>query len=243
MRSLADAAVGGQPVRIQLQVRRFACARTACARKTFVEQVDDLTVRYGRRSQLLHRLLEAIGLALGGCAGAAGRPVVRAGESDDVATHGPGASRACAGRRHRGGGGRFRVTPRARVRRGHHRHQLPPAARCAARPHRGDGRGLAAEASWRANRVSGPGRRLRRRRPTGAPDACRSLTDGTCGTTSPRRWRRPSSRTAAELRPIPGHTDEAAVEQAAVPVADTHPPRRASGGTHPRAVCGCTAAT
>jgi len=121
MRSLADAAVGGQPVRIQLQVRRFACARTACARKTFVEQVDDLTVRYGRRSQLLHRLLEAIGLALGGCAGAAGRPVVRAGESDDVATHGPGASRACAGRGHRGGGGRFRVTPRARVQGSRHR--------------------------------------------------------------------------------------------------------------------------
>ena len=70
MRSLADAAVSGQPVRIQLQVRRFACARTACARKTFVEQVEDLTVRYGRRSQLLHRLLEAIGLALGGRAGA-----------------------------------------------------------------------------------------------------------------------------------------------------------------------------
>ena len=69
-RSLADAAVGGQPVRIRLQVRRFACASTACARKTFVEQVQDLTVRYGRRSQLLHRLLEAIGLTIGGRPGA-----------------------------------------------------------------------------------------------------------------------------------------------------------------------------
>jgi len=69
-RSLADAAIGGQSVRIRLQVRRFACARTACARRTFVEQVDDLTIRYGRHSQLLRRMLEAIGLALSGRAGA-----------------------------------------------------------------------------------------------------------------------------------------------------------------------------
>jgi hypothetical protein len=54
-RRLADAAVGGQPVRIRLRVRRFLCIRTDCVRKTFVEQVKDLTVRYGRHSQLLHR--------------------------------------------------------------------------------------------------------------------------------------------------------------------------------------------
>jgi transposase len=38
-RSLADAAIGGQPVRIRLRVRRFRCTRTSCARRTFVEQV------------------------------------------------------------------------------------------------------------------------------------------------------------------------------------------------------------
>ena len=69
-RSLADAAIGGQPVRIRLRVRRFACARTDCARKTFVEQVEDLTLRYGRHSQLLRAMLESIGLALAGRAGA-----------------------------------------------------------------------------------------------------------------------------------------------------------------------------
>jgi transposase len=69
-RCLADAAVGGQPVRIRLQVRRFRCATVTCARRTFVEQVADLTVRYGRRSVLLHRMLEAIAVALAGRAGA-----------------------------------------------------------------------------------------------------------------------------------------------------------------------------
>jgi transposase len=56
-RCLADAAIGGQPVRIRLRVRRFACARTDCVRKTFVEQVEELTRRYGRHSQLLRAML------------------------------------------------------------------------------------------------------------------------------------------------------------------------------------------
>jgi len=56
-RSLADAAIGGQPVQIRLRVRRFICTRASCARTTFVEQVQDLTVRYGRHSQLLHSML------------------------------------------------------------------------------------------------------------------------------------------------------------------------------------------
>ena len=69
-RRLADAAVGGQPVRIRLRVRRFLCIRTDCVRKTFVEQVKDLTVRYGRHSQLLHTMLQTIALLLAGRAGA-----------------------------------------------------------------------------------------------------------------------------------------------------------------------------
>ena len=69
-RSLADAAIGGQPVRIRLRVRRFICTRASCARTTFVEQVQDLTVRYGRHSQLLHSMLQAIALMLAGRAGA-----------------------------------------------------------------------------------------------------------------------------------------------------------------------------
>lgn len=69
-RRLADAAVGGQPVRIRLRVRRFLCIRTDCVRMTFVEQVQDLTVRYGRHSQLLHTMLQTIALLLAGRAGA-----------------------------------------------------------------------------------------------------------------------------------------------------------------------------
>ena len=69
-RRLADAAAGGQPVRIRLRVRRFLCMRTDCVRKTFVEQVKDLTVRYGRHSQLLHTMLQTIALLLAGRAGA-----------------------------------------------------------------------------------------------------------------------------------------------------------------------------
>ncbi|MPZ92746.1 MAG: hypothetical protein GEU68_14190, partial [Actinobacteria bacterium] len=69
-RCLADAGIGGQPVRIRLRVRRFRCARVTCARRTFAEQVEELTVRYGRGSQLVHRMLEAVGIALAGRAGA-----------------------------------------------------------------------------------------------------------------------------------------------------------------------------
>jgi len=69
-RRLADAPIAGQPVRIRLQVRRFKCAETSCARATFTEQVDGLTRRYGRRSHLLGTMLAAIGLALAGRAGA-----------------------------------------------------------------------------------------------------------------------------------------------------------------------------
>jgi hypothetical protein len=55
---LADAAVGGQPVRIRLSVWRFTCADTSCARRTFAEQVEGLTVRYGRHSLLLRAMLQ-----------------------------------------------------------------------------------------------------------------------------------------------------------------------------------------
>jgi hypothetical protein len=69
-RVLADAAEGGQPVVIRLRVRRFFCTNTCCPAKTFVEQVQDLTESYARRTMLLRHMLEAIGLALAGRAGA-----------------------------------------------------------------------------------------------------------------------------------------------------------------------------
>jgi transposase len=69
-RHLADIALGGRPVVIDLTVRRLFCDEPACPRRTFVEQVEGLTVRYGRSTALLRRLLQAVGLALAGCAGA-----------------------------------------------------------------------------------------------------------------------------------------------------------------------------
>ncbi|WP_169744504.1 transposase family protein [Spirillospora albida] len=69
-RRLSDTAVGGQELLIHLRVHRFLCRNDSCAKKTFVEQVPGLTVRYGRRSLGASAALQAISLALGGRAGA-----------------------------------------------------------------------------------------------------------------------------------------------------------------------------
>ncbi|MFE9068492.1 ISL3 family transposase [Streptomyces violaceusniger] len=69
-RRLADAAVGGRPVIVHLQVRRFRCPTASCPRATFVEQIDGLTFRYGRRSQRLRTVLQMVALMLAGRAGA-----------------------------------------------------------------------------------------------------------------------------------------------------------------------------
>ncbi len=68
-RRLADGPVGGLPVWIVLQVRRFNCAQADCARRTFVEQVPGLTVRRRRRTLPLQQLLHGVGAALAGRAG------------------------------------------------------------------------------------------------------------------------------------------------------------------------------
>jgi transposase len=67
---VADATISGQPVVVRLQVRRLLCDTDGCAAHTFVEQVAGVTERYGRRSVLLRGMLEAIGVALAGRAGA-----------------------------------------------------------------------------------------------------------------------------------------------------------------------------
>ncbi|MGW3818695.1 ISL3 family transposase [Streptomyces sp. NPDC005046] len=69
-RQLADAAVGGCPVVVDLSVRRLFCDVADCARRTFAEQVEGLTIRYGRRTVVLVALVQAIALALAGRAGA-----------------------------------------------------------------------------------------------------------------------------------------------------------------------------
>jgi transposase len=69
-RRLADAAVAGRRVEIRLRVRRFFCDGEGCGVRTFAEQVAGLTARYGRCTVLLRGMLESIGLALAGRAGA-----------------------------------------------------------------------------------------------------------------------------------------------------------------------------
>ncbi|MFI2433109.1 transposase [Streptomyces sp. NPDC018957] len=70
LRHLADIAIAERPVVIELSVRRLFCDRSGCARRTFVEQVEGLTVRYQRRTPQLHRLLLVLALGLAGRAGA-----------------------------------------------------------------------------------------------------------------------------------------------------------------------------
>ncbi|WP_190194030.1 transposase family protein [Streptomyces minutiscleroticus] len=50
VRHVADEAVGGRPVRIDLSVRRLYCENPQCVKVTFVEQVDGLTRRHQRRT-------------------------------------------------------------------------------------------------------------------------------------------------------------------------------------------------
>lgn len=65
-RRLADLAVAGGRVVIDLAVRRFRCPAAECGRRTFVEQVDGLTERFARSTSSLRRTLEKIALALAG---------------------------------------------------------------------------------------------------------------------------------------------------------------------------------
>ena len=69
-RRLADTAIGGQEVQVQLAVRRFFCRNDDCPKATFAEQVPGLTVRHGRLTAGLAAALGVIALALGGRAGA-----------------------------------------------------------------------------------------------------------------------------------------------------------------------------
>lgn len=49
---------------IELSVRQLFCDNSACPRVTFAEQIEGLTVRYGRRTPLLQRILGALGVML-----------------------------------------------------------------------------------------------------------------------------------------------------------------------------------
>ena len=66
----ADTAIGANPVVLELTVRRFFCDNSACGAATFAEQVPGLTQRWARRTTVLSAMVESIGLAVAGRAGA-----------------------------------------------------------------------------------------------------------------------------------------------------------------------------
>ncbi|WP_455569519.1 ISL3 family transposase [Streptomyces violascens] len=70
VRHVADEAVGGRPVMIDLSVRRLYCENPDCSKQTFAEQIAGLTVRYQRRTPALQNVVEAVARALAGTAGA-----------------------------------------------------------------------------------------------------------------------------------------------------------------------------
>jgi transposase len=69
-RRLADLPWGSLAVRMQLLVRKFVCRNLTCARRIFTERLPDFAAPYARKTMRLVKALQAIGIALGGQAGA-----------------------------------------------------------------------------------------------------------------------------------------------------------------------------
>ncbi|OIV39515.1 hypothetical protein BIV57_00730 [Mangrovactinospora gilvigrisea] len=65
-RGLAGLPVNGRALTVRLRVRRFFCDRGRCPRRTFVEQVDQLSERYRRSSLGLKQWQHAVAVELGG---------------------------------------------------------------------------------------------------------------------------------------------------------------------------------
>src|SRR5262245_54482269 len=69
-RHLTDLPWGTRPVSLQLTVRKFVCRNASCPRRIFTERVPELVAVYARKTCRLVAVLQAIGMALGGQAGA-----------------------------------------------------------------------------------------------------------------------------------------------------------------------------
>ena len=69
-RHLTDLPWGTRAVRLQLTIRKFRCRNPSCARRIFTERLPNLVAAYGRQTMRLVNALQAIGIALGGNAGA-----------------------------------------------------------------------------------------------------------------------------------------------------------------------------
>jgi transposase len=69
-RQLTDLPWGARPVRFQLTVRKFVCRNPRCQRRIFTERLPVLVAPYARKTPRLVATLQALGMALGGQAGA-----------------------------------------------------------------------------------------------------------------------------------------------------------------------------
>jgi transposase len=67
---MADLPWGAYAVRLQLRVRKFFCDHPACSRQIFTERLPTVAAPWARRTLRLAQHLRALGLALGGQAGA-----------------------------------------------------------------------------------------------------------------------------------------------------------------------------
>jgi len=67
---LADLPIAGWRVHLHLGVRKFRCTNSACTQRIFCERLPTVTAPWARRTLRLAAVQRAIGLALGGAAGA-----------------------------------------------------------------------------------------------------------------------------------------------------------------------------
>lgn len=65
-RVAADVPCGNRPVRLHLEVRKFFCRNTSCARKIFTERLPEFLRPSARMTNRLRSALQALGLATGG---------------------------------------------------------------------------------------------------------------------------------------------------------------------------------
>jgi transposase len=69
-RTLQDLSLAQYSLTLQLQVRKFFCDNSACIRRIFTERLPQLVAPWARKTVRLSERLQAIGIALGGAAGA-----------------------------------------------------------------------------------------------------------------------------------------------------------------------------
>lgn len=84
VRTLADLAWQGTPVRVRLRVRRFRCNVARCPRRTFTERLPTLAPSHARRTGRMADLMTRVGMALGGEASARLLPFLGAPTSADT---------------------------------------------------------------------------------------------------------------------------------------------------------------